>query len=101
MDFCMRLQKQAKRGSTFVAVPGAKVLHPFWERPLAQVCGWARGDVMCLGALPQSTFRTFPNWAETSLVCALMGYPKLVVLAALVEVVKVRGFFLVFYWGFP
>lgn len=69
VDFCLRLQ--AVRGGSLVAVPGAVVVHPWWSRPLAQVAGWARGDVRCLEALPHGTFRAAPNWAESAVVCLL------------------------------
>lgn len=50
-----------------VAVPGAKVLHPWWregKRCYSQINGWAWGDSLCLTAWPEKTFRTLPNWAE-------------------------------------
>ena len=30
-----------------VALSGAKALHPFWEKILPQIAGWASGDVLC------------------------------------------------------
>lgn len=69
VDFCLRLQ--AVRGGSLVAVPGAVVVHPWWSRPLAQVAGWAHGDVRCLEALPRATFRAAPNWVEGALASLL------------------------------
>ena len=60
VDFCFRLKK---RGA-LVSVPRAKVLHPFWNRPFAQVAGWASGDVLYLESQPDSVFRAPPNWIE-------------------------------------
>lgn len=70
VDFCIRMKNQAvpnpgpERDDVIVSVPEAAATHPFWSRPLRQAAGWARGDVLCLGALPHSTFRALPNWAE-------------------------------------
>jgi LPS sulfotransferase NodH len=55
-----------------VAVPEAKVLHPYWSNPLKQVRGWAEGDVLCLEALPHLTFYALPNWAER--ICMVNAY---------------------------
>lgn len=85
VDFCIRSKQQAAFGDC-VAVPAARVLHPFWDKPLKQIAGWAKGDVLCLEALPHATFRAFPNWAEVALACALIGRLDLFALAAAVEV---------------
>jgi len=78
VDYCFRIQLQGY--GSLVAVPGARVLHPFWKSPLRQVQGWAAGDVLCLDALPHRGFRALPNWAEYSvyfllvaLACATFG----------------------------
>jgi LPS sulfotransferase NodH len=83
VDFCIRAQQVF---GPCVAVPGARALHPFWDSPLKQVIGWASGDVLCLEALPHSTFRTPPNWVEVAFACACAGRFDLCVLAAIVEV---------------
>ena len=85
VDFCLRLKK---RGA-LVSVPTAKVLHPFWKRPLAQIAGWASGDVLCLESQPGSTFRAPPNWIEFIAFMLLVGYfswRRLLVVEALVVV---------------
>ena len=54
VDLCIRLQA-AGRGRC-VAVPSARACHPYWSRPMAQVAGWAWGDVLCLDALPHARY---------------------------------------------
>jgi len=52
---------------TVVAVPGAKVLHPWWNNGnicYKQIIGWAWGDSICLTEWGSRTFFTFPNWIE-------------------------------------
>ena len=93
VHFCIRAQ--AAGFGRCVAVPGARVLHPFWERPLKQVAGWARGDVLCLDALPHLSFRAVPNWAEAALACLLLKRPHLAALAIVVEVAMLTPRF----WG--
>ena len=66
VDFCMNLRKRT--GQRLVPVPGAKVTHPFWTKPLRQVAGWASGDVLCLDTLPSCSFYALPNWALIALV---------------------------------
>jgi len=82
VDFCIRAQQVF---GPCVSVPGARALHPYWEKPFKQVIGWASGDVLCLEALPHSTFRAPPNWVEVALACACAGRFDLCVLAAIVE----------------
>ena len=41
------------RDEIVVAVPEARVCHPFWTNITRQVVGWALGDVLCLSQLPQ------------------------------------------------
>lgn len=50
-----------------VAVPEAKVLHPWWNNGglcYSQITGWARGDSLCISEWPEKTFLAFPNWIE-------------------------------------
>jgi hypothetical protein len=81
VEFCLRLKAlAADKDAAIVAVPEARALHPFWGGVLRQVAGWASGDVLCLEALPHSTFRALPNWAEATLllpVAAAIGAPPL------------------------
>jgi GT2 family glycosyltransferase/LPS sulfotransferase NodH len=70
VDFCLRL----KQRGALVSVPAAKVLHPFWKRPFAQVAGWASGDVLCLESQPGAVFRAPPNWAEIGICLLVFGY---------------------------
>jgi hypothetical protein len=60
VDFCIRLQSRGY--GPMVAVPAARVTHPFWTDPLSQVWGWASGDVLCLYVCLPQRFRT-PNSA--------------------------------------
>jgi LPS sulfotransferase NodH len=83
VDFCIRLQQESHQ--TCVAVPCALVMHPYWDKPFNQVFGWASGDVLCLDALPHSTFRAPPNWAEVALACVCTGRPELAVVATALE----------------
>eukprot|EP00614_Pseudopedinella_elastica_P015220 CAMPEP_0172584482 /NCGR_PEP_ID=MMETSP1068-20121228/4080_1 /TAXON_ID=35684 /ORGANISM="Pseudopedinella elastica, Strain CCMP716" /LENGTH=514 /DNA_ID=CAMNT_0013378681 /DNA_START=31 /DNA_END=1575 /DNA_ORIENTATION=- len=71
VDFCIR-SKSAGHGR-IVGVPAAKVVHPYWNSPFAQIAGWAQGDVLCLGQLPHVAFYTPPNWAELALGCLVWG----------------------------
>jgi len=59
---------------TTVAVPEAKVQHPWWNKGnvcYAQITGWATGDSLCITEWPEKTFLTFPNWVEHSLFLVL------------------------------
>lgn len=49
------------------------MLHPYWDKPYAQIAGWASGDVLCLGKLPHVAFYAPPNWAEVTLACLAYG----------------------------
>ena len=84
VDFCIRSQQHFGK---CVAVPGACVLHPYWDRPLKQIAGWADGDVLCLESLPLSTFRATPNWIETAFAFFLFRRLDLVCLSIFVEFV--------------
>lgn len=75
VDFCIR--SQGAGHGKLVAVPAAKVLHPYWDAPFKQIAGWASGDVLCLSRLPQVTFRAPPNWAEIALLCIIWGVARL------------------------
>ena len=83
VDFCIRSQQHFGK---CVAVPGACVLHPYWDQPLKQISGWADGDVLCLETLPLSTFRATPNWIEIAFVSTLLRRPDLTLLALFIEI---------------
>lgn len=85
VDFCLRLAHDVGHG--FVAVPGAVVEHPFWPRPLRQVAGWARGDVLCLDTNPSMMFWAPPNWPILSLASLLLQRPLWALIAVCLEVV--------------
>jgi hypothetical protein len=61
----------AAASAAVVAVPEARVAHPYWQRVLPQVWGWAKGDVLCLDDHPRRTFYALPNWAEVILLLTL------------------------------
>jgi len=59
---------------TTIAVPEAKVQHPWWNQGNAcyrQITGWAQGDCLCITEWPEKTFLTFPNWVEHTLFLVL------------------------------
>ena len=121
VDFCLRTQ--AAGHGKLIAVPAAKVLHPYWDAPFKQISGWASGDVLCLSRLPYSTFSTLPNWVEVSLLCLLYAIARIcyddrcagnadhssilrtafvqVALAVLVEVTMLYPRFYLFTLGLP
>lgn len=72
MDYCIRLRRNLN--APLVSVPAARVLHPFWPRPLRQIAGWASGDVRCLDTLPTCGFRAPPNWAELSFATLMFAW---------------------------
>lgn len=84
VDFCLRLCRTTN--SSLVSVPGARVMHPYWARPLAQVIGWATGDVLCLTTQAQSTFVAPPNWAVIGACSLLLKRPDLAILATGTEI---------------
>lgn len=72
VDFCLRIKDLLplrSRTEAVVAVPEARVSHPFWPNITKQVIGWALGDVLCLTALPSKTFYALPNWFEFLFLC--------------------------------
>jgi len=85
VDFCLTLRRVSK--APLVSVPSARVTHPYWRRPLAQVRGWASGDVLCLVTQPQSTFFAPPNWVFVSACSLLLNRPDLALLTASTEMV--------------
>lgn len=64
VDFCLKT-RQRYGPDAIVSVPGAVATHPYWSNPIRQVWGWARGDALCLGFHPHSTFYRALDWAET------------------------------------
>jgi hypothetical protein len=65
VDFCLRIKDLIPlntRDEVVVAVPEARVVHPFWQTVTRQVVGWALGDVLCLSQLPTKfvLFLAFP-----------------------------------------
>jgi hypothetical protein len=92
---------------TTVAVPEAKVQHPWWNKGnmcYSQITGWATGDSLCITEWPEKTFLACPNWIEHSLFLILPAavYTKrplagLVAAASVVtaeHLIKAYGFFL-------
>lgn len=80
IDFVFQIkewyQNEGKR--SVVAVPGAKVCHPWWNNGglcYKHIRGWAWGDSLCLSEWTEKTYFTFPNWIEF-IVCILplFGY---------------------------
>lgn len=80
VDFIFQLkhyhgETKKDRKKMVVAVPGAKVSHPWWRSGgvcYGQICGWARGDSLCLTEWPEKTFVVCPNWIETIFIAAIL-----------------------------
>jgi glycosyltransferase involved in cell wall biosynthesis len=67
VDFCLKTKNMTPyhlRETVIVSSPHALVYHPLWRNIFSQAIGWAKGDVLCLSALPYSTFYSLPNWIE-------------------------------------
>ena len=74
VDYCFRTKELypfQRRNSVIVAVPEAKVQHPFWVNIPKQVLGWAWGDVRCISNFPHKTFYVPPNWIEIVLLLSV------------------------------
>jgi glycosyltransferase involved in cell wall biosynthesis len=74
VDFCLRVKDLLPlhaRTTAVVAVPEARVRHPFWGSVPRQIVGWALGDVRCLSALPTKAFYALPNWLEFIFLTAI------------------------------
>lgn len=72
VDFCLRI-RQRYGPDAIVAVPGAVATHPYWNNPIRQMWGWARGDTLCLSFHPHSTFYRVWDWAETTMLIWVVG----------------------------
>ncbi|CAM9495189.1 unnamed protein product, partial [Pylaiella littoralis] len=72
VDFCLRI-RQRFGPDAIVAVPGAVATHPYWNNPIRQMWGWARGDTLCLSFHPHSTFYRVWDWAETTMLIWVVG----------------------------
>lgn len=75
VDFCLRTRQRHGPGGpdAIVAVPGAVATHPYWDNPIGQMWGWARGDVLCLSFHPHSTFYRVLDWTETTMMIWAIG----------------------------
>lgn len=68
--------KGMNKNSMVVGVPGAIVLHPWWNGGnvcYSQIMGWALGDSLCLTEWPKKTFLVLPNWIEVGTLLLLLG----------------------------
>lgn len=72
VDFCLKT-RQHYGLDAIVAVPGAVATHPYWDSPIRQMWGWARGDALCLSMHPHSTFYRAFDWAEAIFLTCVIG----------------------------
>lgn len=80
VDFIFQLKQHyegtlKEKKKLVVSVPGAKVTHPWWRSGrvcYGQICGWARGDSICITEWPDKTFLVFPNWIETIFLISIL-----------------------------
>lgn len=72
VDFCLKT-RQHYGPDAVVAVPGAVATHLYWNDPIRQMWGWARGDALCLSLHPNSTFYRAFDWAEAILLTCAVG----------------------------
>lgn len=72
VDFCLKTRQHYGRDA-IVAVPGAVATHPYWDNPIRQMWGWARGDSLCLSLHPHSTFYRAFDWTEIILLASLIA----------------------------
>ena len=80
IDFCLRVKALLPhhlRETALVSVPEAVVHHPFWPNIFKQIVGWAKGDALCLEALPHSRFYALPNWIELAFLLLLASLLRL------------------------
>lgn len=71
VDYSLRVTK-ACNGGRLLAVPEARVVHPFWPGSVftlaAHFHNWAIGDGALFQRFPEHTYWSFPNLPETILV---------------------------------
>lgn len=80
VDYSLRVTK-AFRGGRLLAVPRARVIHPFWPGSVVTLSShffnWANGDSGLFERFPEHRYWSFPNVPETfmlfSPLCAIMG----------------------------
>lgn len=100
VDFCLRIKGLLPihaRHEAVVAVPEARVNHPFWTNVTQQVVGWAFGDVLCLNYLPDQAFYAPPCWIEFIFIHSVVvvlwfkwsSWPQFAVMAMTVTALEV------------
>ena len=71
VDYALRVAK-ASGGGTFLSVPEARVVHPFWPGSVLTLAShfynWAIGDGALFKRFPQHCYWSFPNLPETILL---------------------------------
>lgn len=72
VDFCLKT-RQRYGPDAIVSVPGAVATHPYWDSPIRQMWGWARGDALCLSLHPHSTFYRAFDWTEVIFLTCVVG----------------------------
>ena len=75
IDFAFQMKKFHKQDGCIVAVPEARVKHPWWNNGnvcYRQICGWANGDSQVITEWPEKTYLVFPNWIESILLLVVM-----------------------------
>lgn len=74
IDFCL-LVSQAAGGSRFRCVPGAVVVHPWWDgerRSYQRFFRWAYGDSRLPSLHPHLRYRNAPSLPEVALLAAIV-----------------------------
>lgn len=71
VDYSLRVT-EAYNGGRLIAVPEARVVHPFWPGSVftlaAHFHNWAIGDGALFQRFPEHTYWSFPNLPETMLI---------------------------------
>ena len=86
VDFCWQYtsispstgpMSQPKRGKPPVAVPGARVTHPWWNAGhpcIGHIVGWSTGETLLPDQWPDKTYRSVPMWCEALLLAAPLAF---------------------------
>lgn len=78
IDFCLRVSRRFSL--PFVSVPGAVVVHPWWNngsRQYRRFARWAYGDSQLARLHPLHKYRNAPNIVETIFLGSLVALPLL------------------------
>ena len=75
VDYALKVTEEWGRGSRLLALPRAKVVHPFWPGSFLELArhfyNWAIGDGALFQRFPEHCYWSFPNLPETLIVTAI------------------------------